>query len=90
MKYHHSYPLRRFRDLLSVRAWADGFVHWYNAEHRHSGIQYVTPNQRHNGEADAICRTRQETYEEARQKNPRRWSRATRDWSQPQIVKVNH
>ena len=90
MKYHHSYPLRRFRDLLSVRAWADGFVNWYNAEHRHSGIKYVTPNQRHNGEADAICRTRQETYEEARQKNPRRWSRATRDWSQPQIVKVNH
>jgi putative transposase len=90
MKYHHSYPLRRFRDLLSVRTWADGFVHWYNTEHRHSGIQYVTPNQRHYGEAEGICRTRQETYEAARQKNPRRWSRSTRDWSQPQIVKVNH
>jgi putative transposase len=39
MKYHQSYPLRRFRDLLSVRAWVDGFVNWYNAEHRHSGIK---------------------------------------------------
>ena len=75
MKYHQSYPLRRFRDLLSVRAWVDGFVDWYNAEHRHSGIKYVTPNQRHYGEADAICSIRQQTYEQARQQHPRRWSR---------------
>ena len=61
MKYHQSYPLRRFRDLLSVRAWVDGFVDWYDAEHRHSGIKYVTPNQRHYGEADAICSIRQQT-----------------------------
>jgi transposase InsO family protein len=90
MKYHQSYPLRRFRDLLSVRAWVDGFVDWYNTEHRHSGIKYVTPNQRHYGEADAICSIRQETYEQARQQHPRRWARPPRDWSQPQIVRVNH
>ena len=86
MKYHQSYPVRRFRDLLQVRAWVDGFVDWYNAEHRHSGIKYVTPNQRHYGEADAICSVRQRTYEQARQQHPRRWSRPARDWSQPQIV----
>jgi transposase InsO family protein len=90
MKYHQSYPLRRFRDLLSVRAWVDVFVDWYNAEHRHSGIKYVTPNQRHYGEADAICSARQQTYEQARQKHPRRWARPPRDWSQPVIVRVNH
>lgn len=90
MKYHQSYPLRRFRDLLSVKAWVDGFVGWYNAEHRHSGIKYVTPNQRHYGQAEAICAIRQQTYEEARQKNPQRWSRQTRDWSQPTIVSINH
>jgi transposase InsO family protein len=90
MKYHQSYPVRRFRDLLSVRAWVDGFVEWYNAEHRHGGIKYVTPNQRHYGEADAICSIRQQTYEQARQQHPRRWTRPPRDWSQPQIVQVNH
>ena len=90
MKYHQSYPSRRFRDLSSVRAWVESFVDWYNNEHRHSGIKYVTPNQRHYGEADEICRIRQETYEKARQKNPRRWTRATRDWSQPQVVRVNY
>jgi transposase InsO family protein len=57
MKYHQSYPVRRFRDLLSVRAWVDGFVDWYNTEHRHSSIKNVTPNQRHYGEADAICKS---------------------------------
>ena len=90
LKYHHSYPLRRFRNLLSVRAWADGFVDLYNTEHRHSGIKYVTPNQRHYGEADAICSIRQETYEQARQQHPGRWSRPPRDWRQPQIVQLNH
>jgi transposase InsO family protein len=90
MKYHQSYPLCRFRDLLAVRAWVDDFVDWYNGEHRHSGIRYVTPNQRHYGEADAICSIRQQTYEQARQHHPRRWARPPRDWSQPQIVRVNH
>jgi transposase InsO family protein len=90
MKYHQSYPVRRFRDLLSVRALVDGFVDWYNAEHRHSGIKYVTPNQRHYGEADAICTIRQQTYEQARQQHPRCWARPPRDWSQPQNVQVNH
>lgn len=89
MKYHQSYPMRRFRDLLSVRAWVDGFVDWYNTEHRHSGIKYVTPNQRHYGEADAICSIRQQTYEQARQRHPQRWARSPRDWSQPQTVRVN-
>ncbi len=90
MKYHQSYPLRRFRDLSAVRAWVDAFVDWYNTEHRHSGIQYVTPDQRHFGQADAICAKRQQTYEQARQQHPQRWSRSTRDWSQPQIVTINH
>jgi putative transposase len=90
MKYHQSYPLRRFRDLLSVKAWVDGFVDWYNGEHRHSGIKYVTPNQRHYGQADAICAIRQQTYEEARQRHPQRWSRQPRNWSQPQVVSINH
>ena len=90
MKYHQSYPLRRFRDLLSVKSWVDGFVDWYNGEHRHGGIKYVTPNQRHYGQADAICAIRKQTYEKARQRHPLRWSRPPRDWSQPEIVRINH
>jgi len=90
MKYHQSYPRRRFRDLISVRTWVDGFVDWYNNEHRHSGIKYVTPNQRHYGQAEEICLRRQQTYEKAREKNPQRWSRHPRDWSQSKTVQINH
>jgi transposase InsO family protein len=89
MKYHQSYPHRSFRDLLSVRAWVDGFVDWYNNEHRHSGIKYVTPNQRHYGQAEEIGKRRQQTYEKAREMNPQRWSRHPRDWSQPKTVQIN-
>jgi putative transposase len=38
LKYHQSNPHRCFRDLLSARAWVDGFVEWCNTEHRHSGM----------------------------------------------------
>ena len=57
IKGHQSYPARRIRDLHSVRAWVDGFVVWYKAEHRHSGIKDVTPNQRHYGEAVQSARS---------------------------------
>ena len=90
MKYHQSYPVRRFRNLLSVRSWVDGFVGWYNNEHRHSSIKYVTPNQRHYGEADTICAIRQQTYDEARQRHPERWSQQPRSWKQPEVVQINH
>jgi hypothetical protein len=50
----------------------------------------VTPNQRHCGEADAICKVRQQTYEQARAQHPSRWARPPRDWSQPTIVRINH
>jgi len=38
------------------------FVHWYNFDHRHSGIRYVSPAQRHAGEDHAILATRHELY----------------------------
>ncbi len=76
--------------MLSVRAWVEGFAEWNNTEHRHSGIKYVTPNQRHYGQADAICTIRQQTYEQAVLLNPQRWIKGPRDWKQPEVVEVNH
>jgi putative transposase len=48
-KYRPELPCAGFTDLDTARAWAAGFVHWYNVEHRHSGIRYVSPAQRHAG-----------------------------------------
>jgi len=46
-----------------ARQWVTGFVRWYNTEHRHSAIRYVTPDQRHRGREAAILEQRIETYE---------------------------
>jgi hypothetical protein len=56
----------------------------------HSGIKSVTTNQRHYGKSDAICAILQQAYAEARAMHPQRWSRPPRDWSQPEIVRINH
>lgn len=50
-----------------------GFVHWCNVEHRHSGIRYVTPAQRHAGDDRAILEARRALYAKARGCNPACW-----------------
>lgn len=49
-------------DPLVARAWIDDFFDLYAGEHHYSGIKYVTPNQRHYDEADAIWAIQQQTY----------------------------
>src|SRR3954447_22877360 len=80
-KYRPEFPVKGFAELDAARQWAANFVHWYNDEHRHSGIQYVTPAQRHAGQDRGLLACRHELYQRARQANPRRWSRQTRDWT---------
>jgi putative transposase len=88
-KYRPEFPVRGFANLQDAHAWAAQFVHWYNVEHRHSGIGYVTPAQRHAGEDCAILSARHELYTRARQLNPRRWSRHIRDWTPVGAVALN-
>ena len=65
------------------------FVRWYNEEHRHSKIRFVTPGQRHRGEDRDILSQRHKVYQEARNKNPRRWSGQTRNWNYIDQVQLN-
>ena len=88
-KYRPEFPAGGFADLNSAREWARDFAHWYNFEHRHSGIRYVSPAQRHAGEDRAILAARHKTYQLARQRNPRRWSRGTRNWTPVGVVTLN-
>ena len=76
-KYRPEFPAQGFADLEAARQWAGAFVHWYNEIHRHSGIRYVPPAQRHAGEDQAILAARHGLYQQAREANPRRWSRNT-------------
>jgi hypothetical protein len=64
-KYRPEFPAKGFATIEEARAWAAQFVHWYNHEHRHSGIRYVSPAQRHAGEDHAILAARHKLYTRA-------------------------
>jgi len=89
LKYRPEYPEKPFADLLSARIWVQGFVDWYNREHLHSAIQFVTPDQRHAGEDVAILAKRKCVYEQAKLKNPQRWSGEIRNWKPVARVYLN-
>jgi len=76
-------------NLEAARAWVTVFVAWYNAEHRYSGIRFVTPDERHDGREDAVLANRVRVYERARRRHPNRWSGGTRDWSAAPAVFLN-
>ena len=88
-KYRPEFPLKGFADLGAARQWAARFVQWYNHEHRHSGIHYVTPGQRHAGQDSRLLMARHALYQDARQRNPRRWSGSTRNWTPVTAVTLN-
>lgn len=89
MKYRPIYPNSGFASLEEARKWVQKFVNWYNYTHLHSGINFITPNQRHYGLDKEIMENRINTYEEAKIKHPERWSRNIRDWSLPKFVSLN-
>lgn len=89
LKYCPLWPSQGFNTLEDARIWVGVFVDWYNLEHRHSAIKFVTPNQRHQGEDKQILANRNELYESAKTLNPSRWSGSTRDWPIQGNVKLN-
>lgn len=60
LKYRPGFPANGFATIDEARDWVQGFVGWYNVEHRHSMLRYVTPEQRHNGEANHILAHRKQ------------------------------
>lgn len=89
LKYRPAYPLAAFADIAAARAWATTLIEWYNHEHRHSAIRFVTPAQRHAGLDQLILERRSALYATARAKNPLRWKRSTRNWRRIDIVYLN-
>jgi transposase InsO family protein len=90
LKYCPCYPTQPFRDLEAARAWVKEFVRWYNTQHLHSAIKFVTPDQRHRGEDTRILAKRQLVYEEAKRRNPARWATGKiRNWEVIKSVRLN-
>ncbi len=89
LKYRPDFPSKPFANLAAATTWVDGFVAWYNGEHLHSGIRYVTPDDRHHGRDVAILARRKAVYEGARAKRRDRWAGKIRNWDHVGEVILN-
>ena len=89
LKHTPAYPSLPFGSVEQARTWVARFVAWYNGTHRHSGIRYVTPDERHFGREAEVLARRQAIYARARIKCPARWSRGTRNWTPVGTVILN-
>lgn len=89
LKYCPQYPTKPFESIEEATIWVEAFVDWYNNEHLHSGIKFVTPSARHAGQDAEILAKRNIIYKEAQVKNPLRWSKQTRNWQRVEVVKLN-
>jgi putative transposase len=89
IKYRPGFPAKGFSSLEESRAWVTRFVKWYNGEHRHSGLKFLTPNQRHYGQSEHVFNQRIAVYEAAKSRHPERWSASIRNWSLEEEVWLN-
>lgn len=89
MKYRPEYPSKPFENLEQAQSWVDGFVFWYNTQHLHSSIRFVTPDDRHFGREQNILAKRYKVYAKARSRHPNRWSKNIRNWNPVHQVWLN-
>lgn len=90
LKYHPTFlAIERFSTIKSARKWCIALVFWYNHQHLHSGLKFITPHQRHTGEDHKIMEKRRRVYQAAKQKRPDRWSGSIRNWTLPSSLTLN-
>jgi len=89
VKYRPDDPYRGFESLNDARDWVHQFVRWYNQDHQHSAIRFVTPCQRHGGQKLEILAARRLVYEAAKACHPERWSGNIRNWEPVAEVWLN-
>ena len=88
MKYNVRYP-HHFDGIENARLWTADFVNWYNTEHRHSGIGYVTPQQRQEGLDKALFERRNKTLGAANELHPERWGKRIGYHGADRVVYLN-
>jgi putative transposase len=72
LKHHPTFP-DRFGCIQDARAFCQGFIGWYNHEHRHSGIGLLTPADVHLGRAEQITVARGAVLDAAYAAHPERF-----------------
>ena len=78
-----------FSDLKAGRDYFTSFFTAYNYDYRHSGIQYITPAERHYGEEIKILNIRNQTTASFQEENPHRYSAKRKIFNPINEVKIN-
>lgn len=73
LKYRPDWPTEGFPSLVAAREWVEQFIHWYNEEHKHSKLNFVTPSERHERKDQAVLQWRAKVLLAARAQWPHRW-----------------
>jgi transposase InsO family protein len=88
IKYSGDFP-DRFGSLQHARDWCEGFLTYYNHEHRHSAIGLHTPASVHYGTADLVREQRAITLTQAYAAHPERFGRRPQPPTLPTAVWIN-
>lgn len=89
LKYRPEYLDKPFETVEDAQHWVDSFVGWYNNEHRHSNLNFVTPSVRHEGNDFRELKKRAKVLKLHKQKHPERWSGEIRNCSPMGAVYLN-
>ncbi|WP_373092786.1 IS3 family transposase [Zhongshania sp.] len=89
LKYRPEWPSSGFASLSDARSWVQNFSDWYNNEHRHSKLNFVTPAQRHAGLDEVLLLKRKHVLETAKAARPDRWSKDVRNCKPIGAVTLN-
>jgi len=89
LKYRPSFP-KRFGCIEDARTFCATFFDWYNKQHHHSGIGFLTPEVVHYGHAPRVIAQRQQVLDLAHQSHPERFvSKAPKAPELPKAVWIN-
>lgn len=89
LKYRPNFQPKGVETLTEARLWVQRFVAWYNNEHKHSGLNFLSPIERHDGLDKEIFEKRKVVYEAAKNRHPERWTKDIRNWSLEDKVFLN-
>ena len=88
LKYRPGFP-KNFGSIEDARLFCEGFFQWYNYEHYHSGIAFLTPDTVHQGRAEACLKARQTVMNKAFEEHPDRFNRRPKVLQLPKEVWIN-
>lgn len=89
MKYCPKWPSSGFGSLEEARNWVSKFTYWYNNEHLHSNLRYVTPNERHQGKDAEILSRRKQVIMDFKACHLSRFSGELRNFEPIGVVHLN-